>query len=53
MFVNAFYREPDETHVEEGDSEVEGDMNDDEFAECVPMPPFLCCCWRLKFLRAQ
>jgi ribosome production factor 1 len=26
-------REPDETHVEEGDSEVEGDLNDDEFAE--------------------
>lgn len=26
-------REPDETHLEDGDSEVEGDMNDDEFAE--------------------
>jgi hypothetical protein len=28
-------REPDETHVDEGDSEVEADMNDDEFAECA------------------
>ncbi len=32
-FVDEFRREEDETRVEEGDSEVEGDLNDDEFAE--------------------